>query len=118
MMKHLVAGAAALAMMTGAALAQGMSSESSSSTQSTTTTVVPTIGSTNSYETHRSTDGNGDSSATSKTYQSGPGGSKATSNSQTTGPDGSQSASHEIETKSMDGGSNTSKQTSTTTIQH
>src|SRR5579862_9897791 len=118
MTKHLLAGAAAFAMMTGVAFAQSMSSDTSTSIQSTTTTTTaPAAGSYNSYETHRSTDTNGDTSATSKTYQSGPAGSKATSDSQMTGPDGSQRASHEIETKSMDGGSTMSKQTSTTTIE-
>jgi hypothetical protein len=103
-------------MMTGVALAQGMSSESSSSTQSTTTTVVPPVGSYNSTETRRSTDSNGVETDKSSSYNSGPNGSKATSSSRTSSPDGSvQSMSHEKQTESPDGVSTTSKKTTTTT---
>ena len=43
MTRHWLAGVAAFAMMTGVAVAQGMSSKSSTSTQSTTTTTTPPV---------------------------------------------------------------------------
>jgi len=117
MMKHLLAGAAAFAMMTSVAFAQGMSSESSSTTQSTTTTTTAQpVGSYNSYENHQSTDSKGNAVDTSKTFKSGPGGSEATSSSKITSQNGAeQSASHEIQTNTPDGGSTTSRKTTTTT---
>jgi len=117
MMKHWLAGAAAFALMTGVAFAQGMSSESSTTTQSTTTTTVPSVGSFNTYENHQSTDTKGNVTDTSKTFQSGAGGTRATSDSKTTAPDGSAQISHEIQTKSPDGGATLSKKTTTTTIE-
>jgi hypothetical protein len=118
MTKHLLAGAAAFAMMTSVAFAQGMSSGSSSSTQSTTTTTTtaPAVGNYNTYENQHSTDAKGIATDTSKTFESGPAGSKSTSNSKVTSPSGvEQSASQELRTNTPDGGSTMSKKTTTTT---
>ncbi len=84
MTRHLLAGAAAFAMMTGVAFAQGMPSESSTTTRSTTTSTVPTVGSYKSSETHWGIDRNGDATHTKKTYHSGASGSTATSKTRTT----------------------------------
>jgi len=117
MTKHLLAGAAAFALMTSVAFAQGMSSESSSTTQSTTTTTTaPAVGNYNTYENSHSTDTKGVATDTSKTFETGPAGSKSTASSTTTAPNGAeQSASHEVRTSTPDGGSTLSKQTTSTT---
>jgi hypothetical protein len=116
MTRYWLAGAAAFALMTSVAFAQGMSSESSSSTQSTTTTTVPTVGSYSSSETQHGTDSYGNTVDKSKTYNSGAGGTNATSASRITAPDGSvQSTSQEKQTNTPDGGSIITKKTTTTT---
>jgi hypothetical protein len=120
MTKYWLAGAAAFAMMTSVAFAQGMSSESSTSTQSTTSP-VPAVGSYNSSETQHSTDSNGNATDKSKTFHSGMNGSHATSSSTTVSPDGSeQSTYHEHQATAPDDGLAISKKssTSTTTIDH
>lgn len=115
MTKQLLAGAAAFAMMTGVAFAQGMASESSSST-TTTTTTAPAAGSMSTYENRQTTDTKGVETDTSKTFERDAAGSKATSSARVTAPDGSeQSAAHETLTTTPDGGSTLSKKSTTTT---
>ena len=123
MMKTLCSGAAALAMMTGVALAQGVSSDTTTSTQSTTTTtVIPAAPATSTYNSskwQKSTDSNGVQTDKSQSYSSGANGSKATSTIRTTEPDGSQTSTQRDErTISPSGDTTTNKSTTTTTITH
>jgi hypothetical protein len=116
MTRYWLAGAAAFAMMTGVALAQGMSSETTNSTSSTTTTIAPIVGTYSSTSTQRTIDSNGNAVDESRSYETGTGGSSSSSSSQTISPDGSQLNSVQVE-KSVtpDGGSTVSKKTTTTT---
>jgi len=111
-----LAGAAAFVMMTGAAFAQGMSSESSTSIKSTTSR-APTVGTPNSSETRQSSDSNGNTGDKSSSYKKGTDGSKATSSSRTTSPDDAeQSISHEKTTDPPAGGAVVTKKSTTSTI--
>ena len=73
MTRQWLAGAAAFAMMTGVACAQGMSSDTSTSTQSTTTSTAPAVGSYNSNSYQKSTDSSGNVTDKSSSYHSGAG---------------------------------------------
>jgi hypothetical protein len=116
MMKHWLAGATALAMMTGAAFAQGMSSDTTISTQSTTSTPVPLTGSYSSSKTQKSTDSNGAETEKNQTFTSGSGGSNASSSMRTTTPDGSQmNTYHEERAVSPPADTTTTSHSSTTT---
>jgi len=115
MTRYWLAGAAAFALMTGVALAQGMSSETTRSTISTTSTAVPITESYSSSSTQH-VDRNGNAVDESRTYQSESGGSTTSTNSQTTAPDGSvQNSYHEEKSVTPDGGSTISRKTTTTT---
>jgi hypothetical protein len=116
MTKFLLAGASAFALMTGAAFAQGMSTDTSTSTQSTTSTTAPVMGTYNATKSQKAIDSDGTESQKSQTYSAGMGGTKATSNSSTTSADGSQQNSSQQErTSSPMGGTTSSSHTSTTT---
>jgi hypothetical protein len=111
MMKYWLAGAAAFALMSGAALAQSVSTQSTT----TVTTPAPVVNSYSSTRTQHSTDSNGNTTDKTSSYQSGPDGSKAMSKSQTVAPDGSvQSTVKEKRVDPMQG-STYEKQTTTTT---
>ena len=115
MTRHLLAGAAAFALMTGVAFAEDMSSESSTTTRSTTTTTVPGVGSYKSSETHQGLDRDGNAIHTKKTYHSGANGSTATTRTRTTSPDASERTTyHERQTDSPYSGSTTERKTTTT----
>jgi hypothetical protein len=113
MTKTLLAGIAAFAMMTGAALAQDSSSYSS---QTTTSTPAPVTGSYHSSETQKTMDSNGVQTDKTKSYSAGDNGTAASSSSQTTAPDGSQlNTYHEERAAAPTGDSST---TTSTTIEH
>jgi hypothetical protein len=115
MTRYWLAGAAALALMTGAVFAQGMSSDTKTSTTTTSSSTAPAAGSYSSTQTQRSIDSNGDATDKSQTYQSGASGSNASSSSRTTSPDGTQQNTyHEERSSSPSGGSTITKKSSTT----
>lgn len=105
MMRHWLAGAAALAMMTGVAVAQ----ESSTTTRSTTTSTVPAVGSYKAIETHR----DGYATRSKKIYHSNANGSTVTSKTRTEMPDGSRTTYREKETVPNSGSSIEKKSTTT-----
>jgi hypothetical protein len=114
MTRYWLASAAAFAMMTGVALAQGMSSQST--TSSTTSTTVPVVGSYSATETQRTIDSNGNQIDKSRSYQTGSGGSSSSSSSQATSPDGAlQIDRHEENSVSPDGATTVTRKTTTTT---
>jgi hypothetical protein len=115
MKRLLLAGAAAFALMTGVALAQGAPTESSTTTRSTTTSTVPAVGSYKSSETHQGVDHEGNAIHKKKTYHSGASGSTVTSRTRTALPDGSRTTYREKQTDPYSG-STTEKKTTTTTI--
>jgi len=115
MMKSLLAGAAASAMMTGVALAQNMSSDTTISTQTTTTQVIPAPESFSSSRSQKSIDSYGTETETSQTYSNGANGSRATSDTQTIAPDGSQTSTLHDERSVSPGGDTTTRHTTTTT---
>jgi len=80
MTKSWLIGAAAFAMMTGAALAQ-----SSSSSTTTSTTGVPAVGSYGASKS-QSIDSNGTQTDKTQTYSNGIGGTNSSSTTQTTTP--------------------------------
>jgi hypothetical protein len=125
MMRHWLAGAAALAMMTGVAVAE----ESSTTTRSTTTSTVPAVGNYKATETHRGTgwgiehykwrgtergtDRDGYATRSKKTYHSNANGSTVTSKTRTETPDGSRTTYREKETVPNSGSSIEKKSTTT-----
>jgi histone deacetylase complex regulatory component SIN3 len=115
MMKSLLAGAAAFAMMTGVALAQGMSSDTSSST--TTSTVMPPVGSFSATKSKKTMDSNGNESEHTRSYSRGSDGVDASSSSRTVTPDGSEMSTHREKSVSPEAGMTTQHETSTT-IEH
>ena len=111
MMKYWLAGAAAFAMMSGVALAQGVSTQST-----TTVTTPPPVSTYTTTQTQRSTDSNGTTADKMSTYQSGPGGSKEVSKSQTVAPDGSMEKTYqEKRVDPLQGSTTYEKKTTTTT---
>jgi hypothetical protein len=97
MMKSLLAGAAALAMMT----------------------TNPALGTYNSSKSQKSIDSNGIESDKSQSYTSGPGGTKASSSTLVTAPDGARASSyHEEHTSAPPSDTTTTNQTTTTTVSH
>jgi hypothetical protein len=134
MTKYWLAGAAAFAMMTGVAFAEGMPSESTT-TRSTTT--VPAVGSHKSSESHRAIDRDGyatkmkriyhsdrdgmrrvyhsDGDGMRRVYHGGADGWKATSRTLTMSHDGSARTTYRVkQTGSPYSGSSTEKTTTTT----
>jgi len=118
MFKTVCAGAVALAMMTGVALAQGMSSDTTTSTSSTGTMVAPAVGSYTSTKSQKSIDANGVQTDKSQTYTSGANGSKASTTTRTTEPDGSQTSTQRDERSVSPAGDTTTNRTTTTTVTH
>jgi hypothetical protein len=119
MMKTLSVSAAALAMMTGVAFAQGMSSDTTTSSQTsqTTTTVAPGVGTYSSSKSQKSIDSNGVETDKSQSYTSGAGGSKASTTTRTIEPDGSQTrVQHDERTVSPAGDTTTNRSTTTTVV--
>ena len=110
MTRYWLAGAAALALMSGVAFAQ------SSSTESTTTVTTPTppVGSYSS-ETRHTVDENGVTTDKSMSYRAGPTGSKETSASRTVAPDGSVQSNVKVRRDDALGGSSTYERQTTTT---
>ena len=90
MVRSLFASAAALAMMTGVALAQTGSSAATTEIQSTTTIIAPAPGDVSSSTSRKTIDGNGAETDRSHTYTSGADGTKATATTTTMSPDGSE----------------------------
>jgi hypothetical protein len=115
MTKYWLASTAALAMMSGVALAQTAPFDSSTTTQSTTTTTVAPLipGTFSSSKTQQTIDGNGTETDKTQTFKSGSGGTDATSSMQTKAPDGSSVSTFHEEGKSPAGDSSS---TTTTTI--
>jgi hypothetical protein len=114
MTKYWLAGAAAFALTTGAALAQ--STLSDSSTTVTTTTPAPVVNTYNTTKSQKTVDANGTEIDKSQTYSSGAAGTHATANSQTTSPDGTAvSTTHQERTVAPLGDSTTTTNQSTTT---
>ena len=114
MIKHWLTGAAAFAMMTGVALAQGVPSDSS-----TTTSKAPAVGSYKSSETHMGLDRDGNVTHVKKTYHASASGAHATTRTRTVLPNGAaQMTSHERRTDVPYSGSSTEKKTTTTTMDH
>ena len=114
MTRHWLAGAAALAMMTGVAFAQDTSSESSTTTRSTTS-MGPGVGGYNSSETRQGIDRDGNAVDTKKIIHGDADGSTATTQTRTASPDGSAlTTSREKQTDTPYSGSTTEKTTTTT----
>lgn len=88
MTKYWLAGAGVFALMTGAALAQNLSSESTVSTQTTTTTPPPVVDTVHTTKTQQTVAPDGTQTDQRQTFTSGNNGTAATSNSRTTAPDG------------------------------
>jgi hypothetical protein len=99
MTRHWLASGVVFAMMTGAALAQGMSSDSSTSTQSTTTATAPSVGSYSSSETARGMDSSGNAVRLHKSHHWSANGSRDSSSSRHVSADGSMRSSyHRVKT--------------------
>jgi hypothetical protein len=111
MTKVCVMGAFAIAMMSGAAFAQTMSTD----TTVRSTTVSPVTGSVSSSKSQTSVDSYGNEMQKKKTVTTGVDGTTETSSSRTTSPDGTTVKSERQERTSPPVGS-TSTTTSTTTI--
>jgi hypothetical protein len=112
MKKFWLLSAAALVMVTGAALAQSTLSD----TTTTTHTASPDA-TFKSSKTEKSIDKNGVEVEKSQAYTSGAGGTSASSNSRVTAPDGSQvNTSHDERTTSPSGDTTTTSHT--TTVEH
>jgi hypothetical protein len=111
MTRHLLAGAAAFAMMTGVAFAAD--TESTTTTRSTAT---PAVGNYQSSETHRGNDHDGYMARMKRFVHrnaNGGNGSTVSSKTRTTMPDGSRTTVREKETTPLSG-SSTEKKTTTT----
>lgn len=109
-----LASAAAFAMISGVAFAQGAPG-GTTETQSTTTTTnsAPVIGSYSASRTQKTIDANGNEIKKSETYESGNGGTSARSSVQTNAPDGSSMNTYRREQSSTTTGNTT---TTTKTI--
>jgi hypothetical protein len=113
MTRHWLTGAAAFAMMTGVAFAQG-TSETSTTTRSTTST-APGVEGYKSSETRRDNDRYGDEVHTKKIDRHDASGSTETTRTRTESPDGSaRTTSREKQTDSPYGGSTIEKKIITT----
>jgi hypothetical protein len=88
MTEYLLASAAAIALMTGVAFAQGIPPESST-TQTTTTSPALPAGSFKASVTQHGVDSDGNGIDTKRTYHSGPDGTSVTTRGRSTSPDGS-----------------------------
>ncbi len=113
MTRHWLAGAAAFAMMTGLAFAQG-TSETSTTTRSTTST-APGAEGYHSSANRRDNDRYGDEVHTKKIDHHDANGSTAITRTRTTSPDGSaRTTSREKQTDTPYGGSSVEKKIITT----
>jgi hypothetical protein len=89
MTKYFIAGVSAFAMMTGVALAQGVSSDTTTTTtQTTTSPSAPPAGSFSATKTQKTIDSTGTETDKTQTYSNGANGSNSKSSSVTTAPDG------------------------------
>ena len=114
MTRHLLAGAAAFAMMTGVAFAAD--TESSTTTRSVTTSEVPAVGNHESREVHRSVDHDGYMARMKRFVHrnaNGGNGSTVISRTRTTMPDGTRTTVRERETTPLSGSSIEKKTTTT-----
>ncbi len=116
MTRYWLTGAAAFAMMTGVAFAQG-TTDSSTITRSTTSTAPAALGH-HSSALHRDRDNDryGNMVHTKKIIHHGLSGSSVTTKTRTASPDGARTTYREMHTASPYSGSSTEKKTTTTTL--
>jgi hypothetical protein len=111
MTRNLLAGAAALALMTGVAFAAD--TESTTTTRSMTTPAVPAAGNYQSSETHRGSDHDGYMARMKRFVHRNANGSTVSTKTRTTMPDGSRTTVREKEATPLSGSSIEKKTTTT-----
>jgi hypothetical protein len=93
MTKYWLVGATAFAMMSGAAFAQGVTTDSTV-TQSTTAANPAPVGTYTATRTQQAVDANGNAVVQKKSYTSGPNGTSETDHTKVEAPDGSTTTYH------------------------